>query len=43
MEFIVRRTTYDKLERSLNALGADGWSIQVIFTGGRDWVMVCSR
>lgn len=43
MEFQVRRTTYDKLERALNAFGAEGWQVQVIFIGGRDWVLVCSR
>lgn len=43
MEYQVRRITYDKLERALNAFGAEGWAVQVIFTGGRDYVLVCSR
>ena len=43
MEYMVRRTTFDKLERALNAFGLEGWSIEVIFTGGRDYVLVCSR
>lgn len=43
MEYQVRRTTYDKLERALIAFSAEGWAVQVIFTGGRDYVLVCSR
>lgn len=43
MEFMVRRTTYDKLERVLNAFGAEGWAVQVIHVGSRDYVLVCSR
>jgi hypothetical protein len=43
MEYQVRRTTYDKLERSLQAFADEGWAVQVIYTGGRDYVLVCSR
>lgn len=44
MEYLVRRVTYDKLERALNALAAEAWVIEApVYIGGRDWVLVCKR
>jgi len=44
MEYMVRRTTYDKLERFCNSLAAEGWDVfHVEFVGGRDWVLVARR
>jgi len=43
LECQVRRTTYDKLERHVNAYLHEGWQVQVIFVGGRDYTLVCTR
>lgn len=39
----VRRTTYDKLQDALNAYAGEGFDVQVIFTGGRDYALVCRK
>ena len=43
MEYMVRRTTYDKLQLHMNTFAAEGYTVDVQYVGGRDWVLVCSR
>ncbi len=42
-ECVVRRTTLDKLERHVAALLDERYDVQVIYVGGRDYTLVCTR
>ena len=42
-EYLVDRSTTEKLQQRLNDFGAKGWQASAHFTGGRDWVIVAER
>lgn len=39
-EYLVDRTTTDKLQETLNQFAGKGWRVSWQYVGGRDWVVI---